>query len=280
LRTISIVASVAAFCGWLSAAASAATVDLTTWTAESYPAVSGFNPGVWTVGGGGSSVFQSINGQPTLFYSDFNAFGTKISGKISVGSDFDDDFVGFALGFDPGDTTNTAADYLLIDWKQGTQFFDFGAPSSSPGGNAPVGLAVSRVTGIPDADEFWQHANLSGTPSGSGLTELARGTTLGSTAYVDNTVYEFTFDFGPNNLQVFVNNVMQIDITGNFADGRIAFYNFSQSSVTYSAFEVEDGSFPPSFDVPEPTSIVLFGVGALVIGVAQCRLRRRRSPVN
>jgi hypothetical protein len=134
------------------------------------------------------------------------------------------------------------------------------------------------VTGIPDADEFWQHANLSGTPSGSGLAELALGSTLGSTGYLDDTVYEFTFDFGPGNLQVFVDNVKQIDITGSFANGRIAFYNFSQAGVTYSAFEVEEGSFPA--EVPEPTSMVLFGLGALWIGLAPGRFRRRRSPEN
>ena len=79
----------------LSGVAGAGPVDLSSWIAESYPAVSGFSPGVWTVGGGGASVFQSVNGQPTLFYSDFNAFGTKITGKISVArSAGDDDFIG------------------------------------------------------------------------------------------------------------------------------------------------------------------------------------------
>jgi len=127
-----------------------------------------------------------VNGQPTFFYSDFTAFGTSVTGKIRPGGG-DDDYVGFALGFQPGDSTNAAANYLLVDWKQGTQSFDFGAPSNSPGGNALSGLAVSRVTGIPDADEFWQHKNLASTPAGSGLQELARGTNLGNTGWVDNT---------------------------------------------------------------------------------------------
>src|SRR5690606_37711857 len=120
-----------------------------------------------------------------------------------------------------GDTTNASADYLLMDWKRSPQSFDFGAPSASPGGMAPEGLAVSRVFGVPDADEFWQHANLAGTPASSGLEELARGATLGGTGWQHNTDYVFSFDFGPGNLQVFVDGVLQFDITGNFQNGRL-----------------------------------------------------------
>lgn len=275
-------AFVLALCAF-SGVAAAVPVSLNTWTAESYPAVSGFGAGVWTVSGDGSSVFQSVNGQPTLFYSDFTAFGTKVTGTINVtNAGGDDDYIGFALGFGAGDSTNASADYLLVDWKRGTQSFEFGAPSSSPGGPAFAGLAVSRVTGIPDADEFWQHANLSGTGAVSGLEELARGSTLGNVGWGLATAYEFTFDFGPNNLQVFVNGVMEIDITGTFNDGYLAFYNFSQAGVTYSAFDLEEGSFPDPGDngsgpvgVPEPGSIILFGMGLMGLGL----LARRRKAV-
>lgn len=260
-------------CTALAGTAQAAPVDLNDWTAESYAAVSGFGAGVWTPAADGSSVTQSVNGQPTMYYSDFSAYGTKVTGKIRMANSGDDDFVGFVIGFDPGDASSSGANYLLVDWKRGTQNFDFGTPSTTPGGIADAGLAVSRVTGIPTADEFWQHTDYA-AHTGGGLEELERGATLGATGWAFNTDYEFTFDFGPNDLEVYVNGVKQLDITGSFANGRLGFYNFSQAAVTYSAFTLEDGSFPddpgPPIDVPEPGALGLLGLGVLAVA-----LRRR-----
>ena len=247
--------------GALALPALSAPVDLNDWTAESYNSVAGFPNGNWVVSGDGSSVTQQNNGQPTVFYSDFDAFGTEVTGRIRVNTSGDDDFIGFVLGYQPGYNTDSSADYLLVDWKQASQSFDFGGGSTSPGGNAPRGLAVSRVTGLPDADEFWQHANLSGTAASSGLEELARGNTLGNTGWVDFVEYEFTFDFGPNNLDVWVDGVLELSVTGTFANGRMGFYNFSQNNVVYSAFEVDEGSFP----VPTPPGLLLLFGGLLVV---------------
>jgi len=208
----------------------ASDVDLSLWTEES------FGLATWTVQEGGISVFQSQNGAPTFFYSPFDAFNTQIVGQITVETAGDDDFVGFALGFQSGDVTNPDADYLLIDWKQLDQTFNFGG-NSSPGGFAGKGLAVSRVTGVPDQDEFWQHADLDQNNSGA-VTELARGINLGQTGWNDNQTYEFEFVFTESNLKVFVDGVLEIDIEGDFSDGRIAFYNFSQTNVRYAGFDV------------------------------------------
>lgn len=51
------------------------------------------------------------------------------------------------------------------------------------------------------ADEFWQHTNHA-SHTGGGVSELALGATLGATGWDFNTEYEFTFDFGPNDLEV------------------------------------------------------------------------------
>ena len=264
----------------LSAASLAAQtpVNLNSWTAQSYPAVAGFGAGVWTVAPDGSSVRQTVNGQPTLFSSPFQAQGTEIQGRIRVNSNNDDDYIGFALGYNTGDTTNPLANYLLVDWKQATQNFDFGAPSNTPGSTAQRGLAVSRVTGIPTADEFWGHTNFAQDPNG-GLQELARGTTLGSTGWAEGITYDFRFVFLPNLLQVFVNGGLELSIAGVFANGSMAFYNFSQADVTYSAFtvrQVDPGPGDPSV-VPEPGTYALMITGLGILGVVR---RRRRSALN
>jgi hypothetical protein len=237
-------------------------VDLNDWSDESYPAVSGFGAGVWTVAPDGSTVTQSVNGQPTLFYSDFNVFNTQVEGKIVSGGG-DDDYIGFVLGFHPSDSTNPNADYLLVDWKSGTQTFDFGAPACTPGSDSPKGLAVSRVTGIPTADEFWGHVNFDASCSdlASGLEELARGNNLGATGWTPGTTYNFKFVFNATNLQVYVDGVLELDVQGSFADGRMGFYNFSQAGVTYSAFtlgcpslaENYGAGWPGTFGIPTLT---------------------------
>jgi hypothetical protein len=140
-------------------------------------------------------VFQSINRAPTVFLSDQSAVGTSVKGKIKVETTGDDDFVGFVLGFYSGDFSNPLADYLLVDWKQGRQNYS--------GRYAPAGLAVSSVNGVVANEiDFWDH-------SGS-ISELARGTTLGSTGWTDNTDYTLEFNFTSTNLEVLIDGVSQI----------------------------------------------------------------------
>lgn len=251
-------------------------VNLTPWTAQSYPAVNGFGAGNWVVAPDGNSVRQTVNGQPTIFASNFQAQGTEIQGRVRVNSANDDDFFGFALGYNIGDITNPQANYLLVDWKKGTQAFDFGAPSNTPGSTARSGLAVSRVTGIPTADEFWGHTNFAQDASG-GLEELARAEDLGTTGWVVGTTYDFRFVFQPNLLQVFVNGALQINISGVFANGSMAFYNFSQADVTYSAFTVRQLEPANPDVVPEPETYALMATGMGLLGIVARRRRRAIS---
>jgi hypothetical protein len=215
-------------------------VDLNTWT-QAFP----LPAGDWAVAGGGGSVFQSINGLVTVYYSDIPVLGQKLEGKIKVETTGDDDLVGFVLGFEPGDDTNPNADYLLVDWKQGTQSVNFGGASCTPGSTAPRGLAVSRVSGVPTEDEFWGHTNFN-TPAcsdlSSGLQQLQRGATRGSTGWGDNVEYTFEFDYSATNLIVKVNGTVELNInapSGNpFPGGRLGFYNLSQRAVRYTSFDV------------------------------------------
>ena len=213
----------------------AATVDLSTWGAQNY------SPGAgnWVLQPGNTSVLQTLNGNPTVFLSDQSAIGTAIQGTIRVNTSSDNDFVGFVLGFSAGDFANAAADYLLIDWKQGNQ-----AP-------ATAGLAVSRVTGIAaTADPFWAHTGA--------VSELARGATLGSTGWSENVNYVFSFAFSATNLQVSVNGVEQFNLNGSFSGGNFGFYNYSQSGVLYSGFTQDP--WVPNNNAPDGgTTLALLG---------------------
>lgn len=171
-------------------------------------------------------------------------------GKVTATSD--DDYMGFALGFNPNDTTNASANYLLVDWKRSNQFVNFGIDSCGPGTTALPGLAVSRVTGIPTSEELWGHTdqNVSCSASGQGLTELARATNLGSAGWEVGREYTFAFEFNGTSLKVFVDGVLEIDISGSFSGGRLAFYAFAQVTLTFSEFQVVELDTTPPAIVP------------------------------
>jgi hypothetical protein len=251
LRRATTQPAIAALLGLSALPVIAAPVNLNSWTPQNYTA----GAGNWVVQPGGTSVLQTLNGNPTVFLSDQSAVGTEIQGKIKVTTTGDDDFVGFVLGFSSGDFSNAAADYLLIDWKQGNQ------------SNGAAGLAVSRVTGIVgSANDFWAHSNA--------ITELTRGSTLGSTGWSDNVEYTFGFVFTDTNLQVFVNGIQQINLNGSFSGGNLGFYNYSQSNVLYSGFTQE--VLPPTGEgVPDGgTTASLFAISLLgLVAISRRRLR-------
>lgn len=249
---ISIQALMAAAAIAAATPAIAAPTDLTGWTREG-------TGGTWTQAADHNSVTQSVNGTPTVYYSDFNALGRSLSGTITVNTSSDDDFIGFVIGFDPGELSGPS-DFLLIDWKQIDQNYN---------GFAPAGLAVSHVSnGLGDDNGAWAHNTL-------GVTELQRGATLHDTGWVDFTTYTFDLEYTATNLKVFVNGGLEIDLNGTFGDGRFGFYNYSQAGVTYAG--IQDDVLPPVEPgvpgVPEPTTWAMLILG---FGLTGSLLRRRR----
>ena len=231
-----------------TSAAFAAPVDLSTWTSE--------GPGTWNVAADNNSVLQTVNGSPTVFYSAGNEQGKQLSGKIKVETTGDDDYIGFVLGYQAGDAASSSTYFILIDWKQANQ--------GSYGCTAFAGLSISHVSGgLPEAAASWCH---NGT-----TTELARGLNLGSTGWSDNTEYAFDLIFTASNIQVFVDGVKELDINGSFADGAFGFYNYSQSTVRYSAIEEAAAPPPNGNPMPEPTSMLLVGAALAAMGVTRRR---------
>ena len=209
------------------------TIDLSDWTAEDYETNTQYcASGTWTVDSNGRA--KETRGQaPSILHGDFDAYGKRLTATVRPGND--DDFFGFVVGFNSGDSTNADANYLLIDWKKQSQSFDFGGDSTSSGGSAEVGLRLSRVTGVPDCDEFWQHANLDGTGESSGLGELQEADSKGSTRYSSQD-YEFVIDFGSESIEVYLDGRLELDLDGEFSNGRFGAYAMLHNSAMFWDF--------------------------------------------
>lgn len=256
--TINVIISVLAL--FYAGVVSAVPVDLSSWLTD--------GPGNWTLQtqtNPNDSVLQSLNSGPSMFFNNMNSQGLALSGTIEVQTSGDDDFVGFVLGYDDNDNTgaNPTTDYILVDWKQGTQ------------GGWDAGMAISRVTGSIHAGgtntnaDAWDHVG--------NVTFLERAATLGLTGWADNTEYLFDISFTATNITVAVDGVQQFNINGTFEDGSFGFYNFSQPSVRYAG--IEEDVVPPMcgdpgqpncpVSVPEPGIIALFGLGFAGLGFAR-----------
>src|SRR5690606_5502214 len=192
---------------------------------------------------------------PAVFFAPgTNAQGTALSGKIRVGNSSDDDFIGIVLGYQTGEVTSSSANFLLIDWKRGTQ--------SSGGQNAPAGLAISHVTDGSASNNYWGHTD--------GINEIERALNLGATGWVHNTEYSFDIIFNANLIQVYVDDVLELSTTAAeaglaaFDNGAFGFYNYSQENVYYSAIEEREA---PS--VPLPATVLLLVPGLMGLAAAR-----------
>ncbi|MBD3786952.1 MAG: VPLPA-CTERM sorting domain-containing protein [Sphingomonadales bacterium] len=240
--------------GVTSGAAQAAPVSLTGWTADTFSNQANF----WLIAAGGASATYTGNGYPSVLTGGGDVLGSQISFDITVTNAYgtDDDFFGFVLGFDPGGVTGTASsDYLLIDWKRGSQIV--GA------GQALRGLALSQVGDPVISNEYWTHSG--------GVDELARAATLGSTGWAVGATYGFDVTYTADRVKVWVNDVLQFDLGGSFSSGTFGFYNNSQQGIRYSALDIEA---LPAVPLPASLPLLLAGVGGL--GLIR-RMRRKAA---
>ncbi|QQR91209.1 MAG: hypothetical protein IPJ88_05610 [Myxococcales bacterium] len=184
---------------------------------------------VWTMLDRYSATQGTNTTNPTIGLVGTEAKGVTYVIDIEVQTTSDDDFIGFVLGFNPGDTSNASADYLFVDWKQANQ--------NIGGGTALAGLALNHVTGIPSGpNDFWLH----GDGIGIDVDEIARGATLSATGWSDNTVHTFAITYTDVLLDISVDGVTQFSGApgdfglSSFPDGQIGFYGFSQEAVNYT----------------------------------------------
>ena len=232
-----------------------AVLDLNTWT-ENLIADD-------TAGGGfvinSSTKATTISGGYTraVLFSGTNNRNFMLEGSVRVATSFDDDFLGFVVGYNNNDYSSSSADYVLIDWKRANQDFDFGSGS----GTAYKGLALSTVTdsvvGVnPGNDYAWQHTGP--------INEKLRANTFGSTGWIDNQTYDFRLVYMPGRVQLFIDGTLELDYTGSFSDGSLGLYQFSQRDIQFSNLSMSV--------IPVPGAILLGGFGVGLVGW----LRRRR----
>ena len=182
-------AASAAFCA--AQICSAAHMDFTTFIEASFPHADANNNTVddtYPIASWGTYTTASVashkpNATPSVLYSPWQLLGKRVTGTLNGVQD--DDPMGVVLGFQPGNATlgdpsSASASYLLLDWKRLTQsnnFSDFAETGFTPFNNltglttSTQGLALSRVSGLPTADELWGRVDLSQNPQG-GVTEL------------------------------------------------------------------------------------------------------------
>jgi hypothetical protein len=210
------------------------TIDLNAWTVEH---VNGSGP--WTVDPTRLHVesTNTVNTDVSTFYSDFNVTLLEFRMRIDPAGG-DDDLPGFLLGWQPGDSANATADYLVVDWKKVTQTFQ-------DWGTAQAGLAISRQTGTFTRGygggpiDLWSHT--------LNCTELARSVNHGTTGWDFATDYFFRVLYTPSSVDVWLDGVLEFSLAGTFPPGRFACYNYSQSRT--------------GFQFPIPGAFTLYGNG-------------------
>ncbi|CAJ1947811.1 unnamed protein product [Cylindrotheca closterium] len=228
-------------------------VDLCNWTVQAYE--SKWSPSNWQVREDGLSVSQSVNGGASLFCSDFPATGSNLEGEIMVasGGRSDDDFIGFAFGYNIGDNMNLDANWHLVDWKKRSQALPFSDRyCRGNSGTGSVGFAISEIKGIPVWDEFWEHTNLASCNDAGGVTEIQRGINYASIGWDYDTTYQFRFEVSSEGMLAFVNGQLELNVTGSFdITGSFCYYNLSQDRVRYSGLtrQTENPSAIPT-DTP------------------------------
>ncbi|NES24099.1 MAG: hypothetical protein F6K41_35615 [Symploca sp. SIO3E6] len=201
-----------------------AKAEFTKWTAECYDRAQigadkfDAKEAEWKIAADGHSVTQDKDASPSFFYSNFSTFSHIISAKLSVETAADDDLIGFALNFQPGDTGNDNADFLLLSWNAQPK---------------RAGLKLCRFSEIPQYLKFLH------------LPEVAQAQNLGSTPWEHKRIYQFKFNCNSSKIQIWVDDNLEFDVNGNFEDGRFACFDCSQAAAVFSDIEAEmKGSMP------------------------------------
>jgi len=207
--------------------------DFTKWTVENYN--NDASAGDWEVLNK-NSVLQHKNGYPTYFLSNYELRDGHITmeGTFKTDDPGDNDWFGFVFGLK--DTKN----YYLLDWSRWKN--DNYRSNHDAQGNPTLGaipLTLSKVSNLGTYGPLWNHLN-----NGNNFKVLQRKDNGGWTSGQE---YKIKIDVTRNDIKVWIGKVgepMSLDINyhSNIAmdiTGKLGFYNFSISKVTYKDFKIE-----------------------------------------
>ena len=198
-------------------------VDLTQWTEHDYQ---GGSAGDWRIEGGGTSVKQYINGEPTFFVSDSDFIDREFVGRIAVETTSDDDFIGLVFGFQTNGN-GVPDDYYLVSWKQGNQ------------DAAERGFKLLKITDTASSgvSGLWDGEN------DAHIQVIARDSSYG---WQDNVEYDFSVRYesdGQIDIEIRRTSDQTLLWSTSYTDpaslglGKVGFFNYSQSAVRYSGLQ-------------------------------------------
>jgi hypothetical protein len=179
--------------------------DFRNW---SYVRTGGSDTGTWTVQNSGTTVYQSVNSANPTFFLSQQLFPNNviIEGKMKVDNDGDNDFVG--LVFDYKDSRN----YKVVRWvKHG-------------GSNLSSDILVY------------------GQVTNGSLRILSKNNTKG---WQYGRFYNIKIIFNDKETKIYIDNeemIVHENTPGEidlFFKGKMGFYNYSQSKVTYKDFYIQ-----------------------------------------
>ena len=107
----------------------------------------------WTLSPNGRTVSQSENFKPSVYVSTYcNRCGSDLH---TSSNQPDDDFIGWAVGYEQETSTIQFRGSCLIETRRSSQWWLY----SYANGGGRAGLAMSRVTGASSPD-YWCHTGL------------------------------------------------------------------------------------------------------------------------
>ncbi len=234
--------------------------DLSSWQND--------GTGVWVYDSEANAWTQTENSTTGsfLYGGETDAIGMAITGDITVNTTADDDWIGFALGYDAGDDGSADADYFLLTWKKSLQ------------GNADAGLTLWHVSGTFSESALWSSSTQ------SYYTEILSASTLSDVGWESYTTYTFDLTYQNNAIGIFINDSLEYAVTPGdvgltyFEDGGFAFFNFSQPDVVYSSLVYGDVETVITTDKQDAiaTEVPLFGSTAALAFASLFGFRQRK----